>query len=320
MKIFRIFTLRKRLREKKEAKLHTQEYRITKSKVIQQHSFFHRLSYDVNPFITVSQTKSEIAFIDDIGIHIDGLYENPYEVKFVLQSRNLSKKVKKMIIEDLIHRWEYDYYQEVDKQLTVTLEKASYNPIKKVERIKNRTITTYILITLCFMVLLRQFSALQFLPWIGPFFKHVNTLLIYQRYYRFSLVIVYLSIFIAMFLIIVKVYFDKVQRYGLSAKGFLIKERDRMLKKLNPNKRRIKKHLMLVVKNKQPDSYPIKKIYNSKVVVDRIKRYGRKVIDQVGFFTSHYHQFLLFSKFCKLVHLGILIYLTYSLIIVNDIL
>jgi hypothetical protein len=318
MKLLKLFKLRKHLREKKEAKFKAIEYRITKSKEINHHYFFQRISYEVNPFISTSQTHSDIAFIDDIPILIDGMYENYYEVKFVLQSKHLSRKVKKMFIEDLIHRFEYDYYQEVDRQLTVTLERASYNPIKRVKRIKSRTITTNILIALFFMVLLRQFSVLQFIPIIGPFFKQVNTLLIYQRYYRFSQAIVYLSIFIAMFSIIVKVYFDKVLRYGLSAKGFLIKERDRMLKKLNPDKRRMKKHLMKVTRSRDVDPFPIKKIYNSKAVVDRIKRYGRKVIDQVGFFTNHYDHFLLFSKFLKFVHLGILSYLTYALFVVND--
>ena len=304
-----------------EDKIKSQEYRIIETKKLdfnKNTSFFNGITYQVNPFIDVSKSKKEIQMIDNIMINVKELFDNNYEIKLILKSPYLKNKQKRMIIDDLIRRWEFDYYHDVDEQLTVTLERSSYNPIKQVKRIKNRTINLNILYTLLMIVFLRQFSSLQLLPFMGTFFKYMNTMLIFERYYNIGLISAYLSIFIAMYLIIVKVYFDKVLKYGLSAKGFLIKERDRMLKKLNPNKRKIKKHLCKVAKSKKKiDPFPINQIYNSRVVVKRIKRYGRIVINRVGFFTSNYSNILLFSNVLRLIHLTLILYLLYSFLDIN---
>lgn len=319
MKILRIIRFKKRLNEKKQQKIIDQEYRIIKTRAIKKDSnFFKEINYDINPFIYVARATKEIKHIDDISINIESLYEQHYELKYVLKNPYLKYKDKKGIVSDLIARWEYDYYLDVDEQLTITLERASYNPIKRVKKIKNLSINYFIIITLLFLIFLRQFSALQLTPFIGDFFRQMNTLLIYERFYTLSVILVYLSIIIAMYLIIVKVYFDRVLKFGMSAKGFLIKERDRMLKKLKPNKKRIKKHLLVLAKNKKEvPPYPINNIYNSKMVVRRIKRYGQMVIYRVGIFTSYYNPIILFSKLLILVHVMILLYLSYSFIVVN---
>lgn len=277
------------------------------------------LSYNINPFIDVAKRHQEVQYIDDISISVPKIFVNYYPIKIVLANQRISKKRKKQIIHDLLLKWEYDYYKEVDLELREVLERSSYNPVKRIKMIHQRTINSYIFFVIFLLVLLRQFSGLQLIPFIGTFFRYTNTLLIYRRFYRLTIILGYLSIIIAIYMVIVKVYFSKVLKYGLSAKGFLIKERDRMLKKLNPTKRRIKKHLYQLMRKKAISPYPIKQIYNSKVVINRIKSYGYTVIDRVGFFTMYYKMLILIAKVMQLAHLILLIYLTYYFMTINQI-
>ncbi len=322
MKIFDIFRIRKKIKEYQEEKKRSQEYRILKHKqkeFVDILNSYHHIKYDINPFLYIGDEKDGM-YIEDIMITYEGYFEGTQPVHYIVRNPYTKVKQRKQLVNELIKKWEYDYYKEIDLKLKKILEQASFMPVKTVERIKNRRINTYIICALIFLILLKQYSFFQIIPYIGVIFTRINHLLIYKRYYNITSIIVYLSIAISMYLIIVKVYFDKVLKFGLSAKGFLIKERDRMLKKFKPNIKSIKKHLyQLAKKIKVVKKYEINQLYHSEVVVKRIQRYGKNVIKRVGIFTSYYKQILFFSKIMRLVHFGLIIYFFISLIFINEV-
>ncbi len=321
--ILDIFRIRKKIREYALEKKKSQEYRILnhkQKKLLNIENSYHQISYNINPFLYVAKAQNEVKFIEDIEITYEGYFEDVQTVQYIVRSPFISVKQRKKLVDEIVKKWEYDYYKEIDNQLKRILEQASFNPVKHVEIIKNRRIYAYMFLALLFLVLLKQYSIFQTIPYIGFIFTKINRMLINQRYYNLASISVYLSIIIAMYLIIVKVYFDKVLKFGLSAKGFLIKERDRMLRKFNPNIKKIKKHLYYLAKRIKMDAkYEMTSLYNSKAVVKRIQTYGRNVINRVGIFTSYYKQILLISKIMRIVYLGIIIYLTISLFLINNI-
>lgn len=316
--ILSLFRIKKRIKEKIEAKKASQDYRILSDKANLMNTY-HHIKYDVNPFIPGSNKEKQ--YVEDIVITYDGLFNQPYPVHYIVRYPYIKIKKRKQIIDEIIKRWEIDYYKIIDERLTKIFEQASFNPVKSIKLIKNRTINGYIIGAVIMLVLLKQYSFLQEIPIIGPFFAMVNKLLIYQRYYNVLSILVYFSIVISMYLIIVKVYFDKVLKYGLTAKGFLIKERDRMLKKFSPNVRVIKKHLYKLAKNyRVKDKLEINKLYNSQTVIKRIERFGRTVIHRVGIFITYYRSILMISRICFLIYLGLILYLLFSLFRVNHLL
>jgi len=321
--ILDIFRIRKKFREYALEKKESQEYRILKNKqkeFVDLLNSYHHIQYDINPFLYVNTNRKEIYYIEDIMITYQDFFEGTQPVHYIVRNPYVKVKQRKLIVNEIIKKWEYDYYKDIDHKLKRILEQASFMPVKSVETIKNRRINGYMFCALLFLFILKQYSFLQMIPYIGQVFTNLNRLLIYRRYYNVASIIVYLSIIISMYLIIVKVYFDKVLQYGLSAKGFLIKERDRMLKKFKPNIKKIKNHLYnLAKKVKVDEKYEINNIYNSKIVIKRIQRYGRNVINRVGIFTTYYKEILLVSKVLRFLHLGLILYLVISLFLVNRI-
>lgn len=321
--ILDIFRIRKKMRELSVEKKKSQEYRIIQSKqkqFIDIENSYHQISYNLNPFLYVGTNRLEKKFIEDIEITYTDFFEGTQTVSYIVRNPYTKLNQRKQFVDEIIKKWEYDYYKDIDLQLKRILEQASFNPVKHIEKIKNSRINAYIFIALLFLVLLRQYSIFQMTPYVGFIFTKINRLLIYRRYYNIASIIVYLSIIISMYLIIVKVYFDKVLKFGLSAKGFLIKERDRMLKKFKPNVKNIKRHLYNLAKNKKMDQkYEINNLYNSKIVVRKIQNYGRTVIYRVGIFTSYYKQILSISKILRLINTGLIIYLIISLLLINKI-
>lgn len=321
--ILDIFRIRKKLKEYNLDKKRSQEYRILKNKqkeFLNLENSYHHIQYDINPFLYVGTNSKEGIYIEDIKITYQDYFEDTQPVLYIVRNPYIKVKQRKQLVDEIIKKWEYDYYKDIDGKLKRILEQASFIPVKSVEKIKNRRINAYMVCALLFLILLKQYSFLQVIPYVGNVFTNINRLLIYRRYYNIASIIVYLSILISMYLIIVKVYFDKVLKFGLSAKGFLIKERDRMLKKFKPNIKRIKKHLYKLAKRvKVEEKYEINELYNSKIIVKRIQRYGRNVINRVGIFTSYYKEILLVSKIFRLIHFGLIIYLIISLFLVNQI-
>ncbi len=322
-KILDIFHFRKKMHELALEKIKSQEYRIIQSKqkeFVDIENSYHQISYNLNPFLYVGSSKLGKKYIEDIEITYDDFFEGTQTVSYIVRNPYTKLFQRKQFVDEIIKKWEYDYYKNIDLQLKRILLQASFNPVKRIEKIKNKRINTYVLIALLFLILLRQYSVMQMIPYLGPVFTKINRLLIYRRYYNIASVIVYLSIIISMYLIIVKVYFDKVLKFGLSAKGFLIKERDRMLKKFRPDIKNIKHHLYNLAKNKKMEQkYEISNLYNSKLVVRKIQNYGRTVIHRVGIFTSYYKQILSISKILRLINTGLIIYLIISLLLVNEI-
>lgn len=321
MNFFDLFRIKKKLKERSLNKKINQEYRIIESnkdafKILE--NTYHNIDYNINPFLYVNKSRKELKYIEDIEINYKTLFKETFTLEYIIKNPRITIKNRKLIVEQIIKKWEYDYYSEIDNQLKRILEQSSYIPVKRVEKIKNRKINFNIFIALLLLILLKQYSFLQTIKFIGPIFIKINSTLIYTKYYNVGSIIVYLSIIISMYLIIVKVYFEKVLKYGMTAKGFLIKERDRMLKKFRPTIKDIKRHLFKVIKrNKIKHKYEINNIYNSKVVVDRIQRYGRTVINRVGIFTSSYGNIILISKILRLVNSCLLIYLLISIFIVK---
>ncbi len=316
--ILDIFRIRKKIREYRLEKKEKQEYRILANKENLFNSYNH-IQYDINPFLYVGTSK-EKKDIEDIIISYEGYFDKAHPLHYLVRYPYLKIKQRKQMIDEIIKKWEYDYYKDVDNKLTKIFEQASYIPIKDVKKIRNRSIYSFMFCALFFLFLLKQYSFLQVIPYLGTVFTKINRLLIYRRFYNIASIIVYLSIIISMYLIIVKVYFDKVLQYGLSAKGFLIKERDRMLRKFKPNIKRVKRHLYRLAKYSRVESkYEINNLYNSKNVVKRIQRYGRNVINRVGFFTSYYKEILLGSKIIIMIIYTLIIYLLISLFRVNSI-
>lgn len=280
-------------------------------------ALFQNVNSKVNPFVYVSKSVKEIKTLEDIPIQIEGLFQNYYELKYILRSKELPRSFRKQLIDVLIRSWEYEYYQSIDDELKDTFERASYNPIKRIYRLKNYLIIFYILLTLISFIFLKQLSTLQLLPKMGTFFKHLNTMLLYTHYHRFAQVFGYLTLFITFYLVIVKVYFDKVIAYSISTKGFLIRERDQVLRKMNPQKKKIKQHLNQIITHNRLSTYPIDKIYDPKTVVKRIKHYGRKQIGRIGNFTNYYNTIILVSKLIRVAHFGLFLYLLVSFLRVN---
>ncbi|NLG80931.1 MAG: hypothetical protein GX490_00205 [Bacilli bacterium] len=313
---FSIFRIRKHIQKKIQEKKANQDYRILSDNTAVLNSY-HHIKYDMNPFMDVNHHEKK--YIEDIIITYEGYFDQPYPVHYIVRYPYIKVKKRKEIVDEIIKRWEIDYYKMIDERLKKIFEQASFNPVKNVKRIKNRTINGYIIGAVIMLVLLKQYSFLQMIPVIGSFFAMVNKLLIYQRYYNILSILVYLSIIISMYLIIVKVYFDKVLQYGLTARGFLIKEKERMLKKFSPNVKKIKKHLYKLAKNYHVDrKYEISQLYDSKTVIKRIERFGRAVIYRVGIFISYYRTILLISKIFFFVYLGLIIYLIVALFRVNS--
>ncbi|QVK16823.1 hypothetical protein KHQ81_07830 [Mycoplasmatota bacterium] len=321
--ILDIFRIRKKFKEYSLDKKRSQEYRILKNKqkeFVNLLNSYHHIQYNINPFLYVGTNPKEVVYIEDIRITYQDYFEDTQPVLYIVRNPYIKVKQRKQLVNEIIKKWEYDYYKDIDSKLKRILEQASFIPVKRVEKIKNRRINAYMACALLFLILLRQYSFLQVIPYVGPAFTKINRLLIYTRYYNIASIIVYLSIVISMYLIIVKVYFDKVLKFGLSAKGFLIKERDRMLKKFKPNIKKIRKHLYKLTKCvKVEEKYQINELFNSKIIVKRIQRYGRNVINRVGIFTSYYKEILLVSKILRLIHFGLIIYLIISLFLVNNI-
>lgn len=163
--------------KRKQNQLRKQDHRITailNKKAKKQHSLFHRINYDVNPFVYVSKPIKEITHIEDIAIQIDGLFNNYYELRYVLQTPELPKAFKKQLVDVLVREWEYDYYERLDDELEDTLERASYNPIKRIYRIRTWLTLIYILFTFISFIFLSRLSMLQWIPKIGWFFKYIN--------------------------------------------------------------------------------------------------------------------------------------------------
>lgn len=306
--------------KRKQKQLERKDYRLTtllKQKAKKRHRLFHHVNYEVNPFIAVTKPIQEIHAIEDIAIQVEGLFRNYYELKYVLQAPELPLELKRELIDVLIREWEYEYYECLDNELEDTLERASYNPIKRIVRIRTWQVALYILLTFfCFLFLSRR-SYFQWIPKIGPFFKAMHTMLIYRRYFIAAQIFGYVSMAIAVYLAIVKVYFDKVLTYGLSAKGFLIRERDRMLKKMKPQKRLLRRYLMSLSQGKKPKPLTIQSLYNPKTVVSRIKSYGRTIIFRIGVFTNYYQLIIFISRLIRLVHAGLLGYLIYGFLRTN---
>lgn len=306
--------------KRKQNKLKKQDHRITtilKQKAKKQHSLFHRVNYDINPFVHVSRPIHDVSNIEDIAVQVDGLFKNYYELKFVLQTPELPKQFKKELIDVVIREWEYDYYERLDEELEGTLERAFYNPIKRIYRVRNWQIVLYILFTFFSFVLLSRSSLFQMLPKVGTFFKRIHILFIYRRFFILGQVFGYFSMLITVYLVIVKVYFDKVLTYGLNAKGFLIRERDRMLKKMQPQKRMIRRYLWKIAQGKKVKPLTIESLYNPKTVVSRIKSYGRTTIYRIGIFTNYYKIIITISRLLRFIHFGILGYLIYSFLRTN---
>ncbi|HEY8364631.1 MAG TPA: hypothetical protein VIK84_03580 [Haloplasmataceae bacterium] len=313
-----LFGIKKRIKAYKEEKQKKLDYRILTNKEQFRYTYQH-ISYDVNPFLYYNTTPNDIKYIEDIKIEYIGYFPKTHTVDYIVRYPYLSIKKRKEIVNEIIKKWEIDYYSYIDQKLKKIFEKASYIPVKNVRLIKNREVNTYILLALIFLILLKQYSFLQLIPYIGNIFARINRLLIFPRYYNIMSIIVYLSIIISMYLIIVKVYFDKVLKFGLSAKGFLIKERDRMLKKFKPNIHKMRKHLYrLARKVKVEKKYEITHLYDTKAMMNRIERYGNNIINRVGIFTSYYKSIFLVSRILRLIVLGLIIYLIISLFINTD--
>src|SRR5690606_33382646 len=106
---------------------------------------------------------------------------------------------------------------------------------------------------------------------------------------------------------------------GLTAKGFLIRERDRMLKKMRPQMRRIRRYLYGLSHGKKKKSFPIRSLYDPKLVVSRIKKFGRITIQRIGIFTNYYKMIIFISRILRLLHLGLFAYILYGLLKTNGI-
>ncbi|MDF2698502.1 MAG: hypothetical protein K0Q49_58 [Haloplasmataceae bacterium] len=313
MNVLDIFRLKKIMREKALDKKKNQDFRIISRRNMTLENTYHNVEYNINPFIYVSKNRKEVKYVEDIEINYKELSNEPMFLDYIVRNPLYKDKSKKTIVDQIIKKWEIDYYQEIDNQLKKILDQSSYIPVKRIEKIKNRTINTHVILALLLLILLKQYSFLQVIPYIGMIFTKINSTLIYTKYYNVASIIVYLSVVIAMYLIIVKVYFDKVLKFGLTAKGFLIKERDRMLKKFKPTVNNLKKHLFKKIKyNHIKHKYEINNIYNSKAVVDRIQRYGRTVIQRVGIFTTYYSNIILISKILRYLNFGLMFYLFIS--------
>lgn len=308
------FKLRKKLKAYALERKEKQDFRILNNKDL-SYTYEH-IQTDYNPFIYVG--KHQVKYLEDIKINYDDYFDGAQTIEYIVRYPYLGLKQRKILITEIIKKWEVDYYKSIDDKLKRMFEQASYIPVKNVQMIKNRQVYLYMAIALFFFVLLKQYSFFQFIPYIGGIFAKINYLLILRRYYNITSIIVYLSIIISMYLIIVKVYFDKVLKYGLSAKGFLIKERDRMLRKFKPNIRVIKNHLYKIAKKgKVEQKFPLDQLYNTNTIVNRIQKYGRTVIKRVGIFTSYYKTILSISKFIRIILYCLIIYLVFSLIFVS---
>lgn len=309
--------IRKKIKSYILKKKEEQDYRILDEEDL-LYTYEH-IETDINPFLYMGKNKQEVKYLEDIKIKYDNYFTGENTIDYVVRYPYLSLKKRKLMIDEIINKWELDYYKNIDSKLKRMFEQASFIPVKNVQLIKNRQVNTYILIALIFLILLKQYSFLQMLPYIGKVFAKINYLLIFRKYYNIASLVVYLAIIISMYLIIVKVYFDKVLKYGLSAKGFLIKERDRMLRKFKPNVRAIRRHLYKIAKKaKVEQKFVINQLYNTNLIVKRIHRYGQNVIRRVGIFTSYYKTILSISKLLRLILYGLIIFLIIALIFINQ--
>lgn len=313
-----LFFIKKRFKERILKQKRNQEFRIIESKKkLFRNLEYQNIEYNINPFLCTSKVKKQVLYIEDIEVTYKGIYDEPKKIEYIIKNPYLKKKLRKKLVIEILKKWQYDYFLEIDNQLKKIIEQTAYLPIKKIKKIKNIRINLFVIISFIFLIFLKQYSILQLVWVIGPFFSKLNRILIYSRYYDIAVIIVYLSILIAMYLIIVKVYFEKVLKFGMSARGFLIKERDSMLKKFNPSLKKIRKHLFKIIKHQKIESYyKINDIYNSKIVVSRIKRYGRNMINRVGIFTTRYNHIIFFSKCLQVIDLLLILYILISMIFI----
>src|SRR5690554_4046827 len=128
------FKLRKKIKAHALEKKKKKDFRILNNKDL-LYTYEH-IQTDINPFLYINKNKNNIKYLENIKINYDDYFDESKTVDYIVRYPYLEVKQRKRLIDEIIKKWEIDYYKDIDNKLKDMFERASYIPIKNVQMIK----------------------------------------------------------------------------------------------------------------------------------------------------------------------------------------
>jgi hypothetical protein len=130
---------------------------------------------------------------------------------------------------------------------------------------------------------------------------------------RSLVLLTYVALFTALYLIIIKIYFNETSQVGGNADGFINDTYRTLQRKMKKQHKAIKSHLHKYRKSKfYKKHYPIKRILDPQSVFLKIEQYSHYVNEKLARFSNYYLILLLVGFLLKLTVIGWVLYIGYA--------
>lgn len=267
---------------------------------------------DFNPYFE-KNFHSEIDTIEQVSFYHKKVKQTRALGDF-LKDRKHSPGFKKKVIKDLLKFWEKEFREHIDFEQSKMLQKTSKVNRKKIKKIRFIFAYIAIIVSAIGMIITRKEKFLETIPFIGKYFTSLYQMIDNPLYHNLLISLVYLTIILILYKMILKTYFETLRNMGANAESYISKEFKKIKTNFQGQQKKLRTHLLKSRRKGFKKTYKINNIFDPNVMINKLENYSKNIETRYTKFRKKYFWLLLFHFLMILGIVGITGYIGYQFV------
>lgn len=265
---------------------------------------------DFNPYFE-KNLNYEVTTIEQVQFYHKKL-KHSWVLGDFLKGRKQSAGFKKKVIKDLLKFWEKEFLEQIEYEQSRMLAKTTKINRKKIKKIRFTFVYIAVIISALGMVITRKVSFFETIPYLAKYFTSLYQMMDIPLYYNLVISIIYLTVILILYKMILKNYFETLRNMGANAESFISKEFKKIKHSFQTQQKKLRTHLLKSRRNSYKKQYKITNLFDPNTIINKLENYSKNVETRYVKFRRTYFWLLLLHLLLIVGIIGITGYIGYQ--------